>query len=90
MNKIEKGMLAISLAGHDLRKLYMVVDFDETYVYLSDEKLKMISNPKRKKYKHVQLIKSIPKAVRSSFENDSKPEDILIARIIKECGDRFK
>ena len=26
MNKIEKGMLAISLAGHDLRKLYMFVD----------------------------------------------------------------
>ena len=56
----EAGMLAWSRAGHDKNKLYIVVKVEEEYVYLSDGKLKPIEHPKKKKIKHIQIIKQIP------------------------------
>ena len=56
MERYEAGMLAKSKAGHDKDKIYVIIDTDETYVYLSDGVLKKIENPKKKKKKHVQPI----------------------------------
>ena len=56
MCRIESGMLAISLAGHDKDKVYVISRVDETYVYLVDGKLRTMENPKKKKQKHVQVI----------------------------------
>ena len=55
-DRIQKGMLAKSKAGHDKEKVYVIYDVDETYVYLVDGRIRMIENPKRKKRKHVQII----------------------------------
>lgn len=55
-DRIEKGMLAKSKAGHDKGKVYVIYEMDETYVYLVDGRIRMIENPKRKKRKHVQII----------------------------------
>ena len=46
-----KGYFASSKAGHDKGTVYMILESDDVYVYLSDDKLK------KKKLKHVQLIK---------------------------------
>ena len=51
------GCFATSLAGHDHNNVYIIVDADDEYVYLADGKLKKVDNPKKKKLKHVQLIK---------------------------------
>ncbi len=55
--EFEKGMLAISRAGHDTGKVYVIADADEAYVYLVDGAGRSLANPKKKKKKHVQLIK---------------------------------
>ena len=55
-DKNEIGMLAKSKAGHDKGHVYLVCEADEAYVYLTDGKLRTLSNPKKKKRKHVQLI----------------------------------
>ena len=55
-DKIEIGMLAKSKAGHDKGKAYVIYDADEAYVYLVDGINKTISNPKKKKRKHIQII----------------------------------
>lgn len=55
-DRIEKGMLAKSKAGHDKGQVYVIYELDETYVYLVDGRIRMIENPKRKKKKHVQII----------------------------------
>ena len=52
----ETGMLAKSKAGHDLGTVYVIVDQDETYVYLADGKIRTLNRLKKKKKKHVQLI----------------------------------
>ena len=56
MNRWEKGMLAKSLAGHDKDKVYVIMDLDDTYVYLADGKLRTLDKQKKKKKIHVQLI----------------------------------
>lgn len=56
VDRIEKGMLAKSKAGHDKGQVYVIYEVDETYVYLVDGKIRGIDKPKRKKIKHVQII----------------------------------
>ena len=36
MDRYVTGMLARSKAGHDTGKIYVIIDVDETYVYLAD------------------------------------------------------
>lgn len=53
MERFEIGMLAKSKAGHDKDHTYVIMNADETYVYLVDGILKTIDKPKRKKWKHI-------------------------------------
>ena len=57
MERWEEGMLARSLAGHDKEKVYVITKIEDAYVYLSDGKNRKTDNPKKKKKKHVQLIR---------------------------------
>ena len=57
IDRIKKGMLAKSKAGHDKGHVYVIYETDDTYVYLVDGRIRMIENPKRKKIKHVQIIR---------------------------------
>ena len=52
------GMLAKSLAGHDQNKIYVIIQEDETSVFLSDGKNRTLEHLKKKKKRHVQLIKN--------------------------------
>lgn len=51
------GMFAISKAGHDKGRMYLIVREEETTVYLADGKIRTLENPKKKKKKHVQIVK---------------------------------
>ena len=63
------GLLASSKAGHDKDKIYVIIREDKEYVWLADGKLKTISNPKKKRKKHIQLIKC--------FQNDDMKSRLL-------------
>lgn len=71
------GNFARSKAGHDKDKLYVIIDEDDEYVYLSDGRLRTIDHPKKKKKKHIQLIynKSNP---------DIKTQNEKIKKAIKD------
>lgn len=56
MERYETGMLAKSKAGHDKDHVYVIIDVDETYVYLVDGKIRTMDRQKKKKKKHVQII----------------------------------
>lgn len=56
----EAGMLAWSRAGHDKDTLYVIVKTEGEYVYLSDGRLKPVDHPKKKKIRHIQIIRQIP------------------------------
>ena len=56
IDEVEKGMLARAKAGHDKGVIYVIYQVDDTYVYLVDGKKRTLTNPKKKKRKHVQII----------------------------------
>ena len=58
MDRNYVGMLAESKAGHDKGLVYVIIDADGTYVYLADGRIRTVENPKKKREKHVQLIKA--------------------------------
>ena len=82
MDDVMRGMLAVSKAGHDKGRIYMIVDHDETFVYLCDGRLKSADKPKKKKYKHIQIIKMISEEVDSCFEKGKRPDDSMIRKTI--------
>ena len=53
------GMLAISRAGRDRDKVYVIIDEDDEYVYLADGRDRTADRPKKKNKKHIQIVKKI-------------------------------
>lgn len=74
-DRVEAGMLAKSKAGHDKGHIYVICEVDETYVYLADGKKRTLTNQKKKKKKHVQVI--------CEQYNISDKDDVEIKRILK-------
>ncbi len=53
-----KGHLVISTAGHDKGTVFCVLDEDGQYLLLADGRKRKVQKPKRKKIKHIELIKT--------------------------------
>ena len=49
------GCFAISRAGHDKDKIYVILSLDGDRVMVSDGRLKPVDTPKKKSLKHLQL-----------------------------------
>lgn len=81
MDRFEAGMLAWSRAGHDTGMLYVILKTDEEYVYLTDGRLKPIEKPKKKKKKHVQVMRVVPQELADMSEKVIKNE--YIRRVIR-------
>ena len=75
MERFEEGMLVKSKAGHDKGKVYVIVGMDETYVYVVDGRLRKLENPKKKKYRHVQVIQK--------RYDITEADDTAVKRILK-------
>lgn len=52
------GMFAFSKSGHDKGRMYLIIGEDDEYVYLADGRIRTVDNPKKKKKKHIQPVKS--------------------------------
>ena len=76
MERYMNGMLARSKAGHDFNKVYVIVESEESYVYLTDGEIRTLDRPKKKKKKHVQPICKV--------YDLTGADDVAIKRIIKE------
>lgn len=83
MEQFEAGMLAKSLAGHDFGTLYVIIRVEEEYVYLVDGRIRTMDKPKKKKKKHVQVIKEIQQTVVEKLQNNQTIQNEEIKRIIK-------
>ncbi|MBE5921001.1 KOW domain-containing RNA-binding protein [Pseudobutyrivibrio sp.] len=81
-------MLAKSKAGHDIKKVYVVVREEDEYLYLANGTTKLLSNPKKKKKIHLQLIKNIPSEVLDEIKDVSALDDVKIKRILKSYNRR--
>ena len=76
MERYKAGMLARSLAGHDEGQIYVIIESEASYIYLVNGKNRTLDRPKKKKAKHVRLIRE---------EHDiAGINDAGIRKIIKE------
>lgn len=80
MDRYETGMLVRSKAGHDTGMVYVIIDTDDTYVYLADGKVRTLDRPKKKKKKHTQII--------LEKYDISGADDVRIKRILKEWNQK--
>jgi ribosomal protein L14E/L6E/L27E len=83
--KLSRFEIVKSTAGHDQGNIYLVADIiDEDYVLLIDGKNKKISNPKKKKIKHIISLNIVETQLESIFEDKSKINDGEIRKILKK------
>ena len=79
------GLLASSKAGHDKDKIYVIIREDKEYVWLADGKFKTIANLKKKKKKHIQLIKYFNnEEIRIKLLEDKEVSDLEIVMALKK------
>lgn len=82
MRQYEIGMLVRSKSGHDHGKVYVILDVQAEYLYLVDGRIKTLSNPKKKKAKHVQGIDVIMTDIVTMKQNNTLIDE-NIKRAIK-------
>ncbi|RRF94948.1 MAG: hypothetical protein DUD27_08725 [Lachnospiraceae bacterium] len=75
--------MAKSIAGHDKTEVYVVIDEEDDSVLLANGENRTVASPKRKKLKHVQLIKNIPDEVSAISEVENDFKDLWIKRVIR-------
>ncbi len=78
-----KGRFALSKAGHDKDNLYVIVNEEENYVYLSDGKYRLTDNPKKKKLKHIEIIEYIDNDLFEKINNNIEVKNEEIKRSLK-------
>lgn len=60
MEHYERGMLAMSMAGHDRGQVYVIWGEEGDIVFLVDGEHRPLAKPKKKNRRHMQVIKKIP------------------------------
>lgn len=75
--------MAVSLAGHDRKKIYLIVGEEKEYVYLADGKARTCEHPKKKNRKHIQVIKkySNPAVMEKLLRGEQIDAGIIIQEV---------
>lgn len=77
------GLFAVSMAGHDKNKTYVIIRTDEEYVYLVDGTIRKTDNPKRKNIRHIQIIKNNVSDAGEKIKSGQNVSNEEIKRAIK-------
>lgn len=78
------GWMAVSLAGHDKQKIYIIIEETEDAVVLVDGECRPLAKPKCKKKKHIQVIKkSVDADLTDRLQRGIPCRDEEIKRAIK-------
>lgn len=83
MKEARTGMTAVSMAGHDTGRYYIIIKTEGDYVYLADGSLRTLTRLKKKKRKHIQIDSHIVPEIRELLEQDQELTNEVIKRVIK-------
>lgn len=88
MIEYKAGYFATSLCGHDKGRLYMIVSEDGEMVGLCDGVHRLLANPKMKKKKHIQMMRSEKMAEAFPSLIQSADADMQIKKAVLAAGER--
>jgi hypothetical protein len=81
--------LARSKAGHDKDEVYVVLSEEGDFLFLANGTTKTKAAPKKKRKKHIQVIRTLPENVRELMpEGPEQLDDVQIKRIVKLYNQR--
>ncbi|MDW7667255.1 MAG: KOW domain-containing RNA-binding protein [Bacillota bacterium] len=81
---LQIGQLVKSKAGRDKGKLFIIKEIiNDKYVYIVDGELRKISNPKKKKVKHLIIYKRIFKEFQEQTKNSIKLTNVFVKKLIE-------
>ncbi|MDE7318346.1 MAG: KOW domain-containing RNA-binding protein [Lachnospiraceae bacterium] len=83
MVRMEQGMLARSIAGHDRGRLYVIIRVETEYVWLVDGILRTVDKPKKKRIRHIQVIHRYAEPVRKALKEKEPLQNEPIKQIIQ-------
>lgn len=75
--------LATSLAGHDKGDVYVIYKASGDEVFLVNGENRTIEHPKKKKQKHIQVIKKLPADVQDLAADMDELSDLSAKRLLK-------
>lgn len=84
---IEIGRVVISTAGRDKNKVFIITDIiDKEYVYIADGDLRILTVPKKKKIKHLDLKPEVLENIQEKLLNGKKVFDAELKSAIKSLN----
>ncbi len=83
-----KGQIVFSKSGRDKGMAFIVVDYDESYVYVADGKLRKLEKPKRKNRVHIQITKNINEDIKCRIENGQHLMNSDIRKALAEYNNK--
>ncbi len=83
MQNVKKGLIVRTISGHDKNKIYVVVNCDNSYVYLSDGKGRTLDNQKKKNIKHVVQVGMLKDELIEML-NNNKLDNSQIIKTLKD------
>ncbi len=91
MDELKTGGFAISIAGHDSGKCYVIFRIDSEYVYLVDGRIRTLDRTKKKKTMHVKMLTLFDKTLAGKVSDNSiKNEEIKRAiKLVTSQSQRF-
>lgn len=89
------GWMAGSLAGHDKNRIYIIIEETNDYVLLCDGDIRLLDCPKRKKRKHIQVIKksmdeNLMAVLQERRNGNSTSNPVAINEMIKRAIKLYK
>jgi ribosomal protein L14E/L6E/L27E len=81
VNRFRAGQMALSDAGHDRGKLYVILGVQDETVWLADGLRKTVEKPKKKNIRHVRRMNYIDPEIEARLDGEYplNNEDIMKA-----------
>ncbi len=90
INRFRPGQMALSDAGHDRGKLYVILDIQEEMLFLADGCRKTAEKPKKKNICHVRRMNYIDEGIHTKLENGYPLDNEDICRAIQLFEEKWK
>lgn len=81
--ELRKGMLAISKAGHDKDRWYVVLSREGNQVFLVNGENRTMDRPKMKKRMHLQPVNTVPGILQEKLDKNMQWTNEEIKRALK-------